>query len=156
MLSPKVIAEPLGAEMVAAAADGAAEGGPSASPGADPSEDVTWKFNFLCNKMRCMEEKLRVQQALVESRPAQRCVGLAFSAWVESVRTARREAEYQHRLFVAMAASSGEVYKLRMEAKKAALDFRRRRRIDGVAAIHASLDWYMLAIVNAWRSAIQP
>jgi len=56
-----------------------------------------------------------------------------------ATRDARKEAAHRRQLITAAADASAEVYKLRAEGKKVAVELRKQRRAHGVAAIHANL-----------------
>mmetsp|Transcript_43973 Transcript_43973/g.116235 ORF Transcript_43973/g.116235 Transcript_43973/m.116235 type:complete len:798 (+) Transcript_43973:74-2467(+) len=84
--------------------------------------------------------RLMAQQQLVAS----------ILAWAAAARDHRREASHRHKLLTMAADSTSELYRLRVESKKAATELRCQRRAHGVAAIHASLDRRLQAVVHCW------
>lgn len=75
--------------------------------------------------------------------------------WIVATREARREATHRHQLITAKADASAEIYKLRNEVKKVALELRKQRRAHGVAAIHASLDRRLQSVLLAWATVVR-
>jgi len=75
--------------------------------------------------------------------------------WIVATREARREATHRHQLITAKADASAEIYKLRNELKKVALELRKQRRAHGVAAIHASLDRRLQSVLLAWATVVR-
>mmetsp|Transcript_110803 Transcript_110803/g.320233 ORF Transcript_110803/g.320233 Transcript_110803/m.320233 type:complete len:644 (-) Transcript_110803:177-2108(-) len=82
-----------------------------------------------------------------------RNLDFAFICWVVFKRDAKKDATSRHQQFKQNADSIAELYRLRGEAKQTAQELRRQRRAHGVAAIHASLDRRLQAVVHAWSSA---
>lgn len=68
------------------------------------------------------------------------------------MRDARREARHRQELLKAAAEASAKMFKACDDSKRAAQELRRQRRAHGVAAIHASLDRRVQAVVHAWAS----
>merc|ERR1719271_1835513 len=75
--------------------------------------------------------------------------------WAVATREARKEAAHRRQLITAAADASAEVYKLRAEAKKVAVELRKQRRAHGVAAIHANLDRRIQSVLLAWGSIVR-
>merc|ERR1719188_379375 len=75
---------------------------------------------------------------------------IALLGWCAITREARKEAAHRLRSLNANADASSELYRTRAEAKKTAIDLRRQRRAHGVAAVHASLDRRIQAVMHAW------
>lgn len=75
--------------------------------------------------------------------------------WAIATREARKEAAHRRQLITAAADASAEVYKLRAEAKKVAVELRKQRRAHGVAAIHANLDRRLQSVLLAWSSVVR-
>lgn len=70
--------------------------------------------------------------------------------WAAMVRDARHQATQRHKALISAADASAELYRLRNDFKRTALELRRQRRSHGVAAIHASLDRRLQVVVHAW------
>jgi hypothetical protein len=79
-----------------------------------------------------------------------RTTSTAFFWWSAVVREKQQESAHRYQLISAAADASSEGYRLRTESRKVATDLRRQRRAHGVAAIHASLDRRLQAVVHAW------
>lgn len=75
--------------------------------------------------------------------------------WVIATREAKLQAAHRHQSITAAASSSSEIYKLRIEAKKATLELRKQRRAHGVSAIHANLDRRTQSALLAWAAAVR-
>lgn len=75
--------------------------------------------------------------------------------WAIATRDARKEAAHRRQLITAAADSSAEVYKLRAEGKKVAVELRKQRRAHGVAAIHANLDRRLQSVLLAWGAVVR-
>jgi len=75
--------------------------------------------------------------------------------WAFATREARREAAHRRQLITAAADASAEVYKLRGEGKKVAVELRKQRRAHGVAAIHANLDRRLQSVLLAWGTVVR-
>lgn len=81
---------------------------------------------------------------------SQRYLRAGFVAWAIGVNTCRREAAYRHKLLTNAAESNAQLYTSQVEFKRTTAELRRQRRAHGVAAIHASLDRRLQAVVHAW------
>jgi hypothetical protein len=75
--------------------------------------------------------------------------------WAIATRDARAQAAHRRQLITAAADASAEVYRLRAEAKKVAVELRKQRRAHGVAAIHANLDRRLQSVLLAWSSVVR-
>mmetsp|Transcript_102159 Transcript_102159/g.218748 ORF Transcript_102159/g.218748 Transcript_102159/m.218748 type:complete len:504 (-) Transcript_102159:25-1536(-) len=75
--------------------------------------------------------------------------GILF-AWAVALRDARSEAKHRHQLLAAAAEASAELYRIRADSKRAAVELRKQRRAHGIAAIHGSLDRCLQAALQAW------
>jgi hypothetical protein len=75
--------------------------------------------------------------------------------WAFTTREARKEANHRRQMITAAADASAEVYKLRGESKKVAVELRKQRRAHGVAAIHANLDRRLQSVLLAWGTVVR-
>merc|ERR1719162_1199278 len=75
--------------------------------------------------------------------------------WAIATRDARTQAAHRRHLITAAADASAEVYKLRAEGKKVAVELRKQRRAHGVAAIHANLDRRLQSVLLAWGTVVR-
>lgn len=75
--------------------------------------------------------------------------------WAIATREAKREAGHRRQLITAAADSSAEVYRLRGDGKRVAVELRRQRRAHGVAAIHANLDRRLQSVLLAWGAVVR-
>lgn len=80
---------------------------------------------------------------------------LMLLRWSIATRDARKEAAHRRQLITAAADASAEVYKLRGEGKKVAVELRKQRRAHGVAAIHANLDRRLQSVLLAWGGVVR-
>jgi len=92
---------------------------------------------------------LRKRSVQLRARHALQC---ALYWWAVVVRDARREARHRQELLLAAAEASAKLFKACADSKRASQELRRQRRAHGVAAIHASLDRRVQAVVHAWAS----
>jgi len=74
----------------------------------------------------------------------------AMLCWMAAIRERKKETAHRYQLITAAADASAEQYQMRAEARKVATELRRQRRAHGVAAIHASLDRRLQAVLHAW------
>lgn len=75
--------------------------------------------------------------------------------WAIATRDARTQAAHRRHLITAAADASAEVYKLRAEGKKVAVELRKQRRAHGVAAIHANLDRRLQSVLLGWGAVVR-
>eukprot|EP00927_Polykrikos_kofoidii_P044924 TRINITY_DN38790_c0_g1_i1.p1 TRINITY_DN38790_c0_g1~~TRINITY_DN38790_c0_g1_i1.p1 ORF type:complete len:894 (-),score=163.14 TRINITY_DN38790_c0_g1_i1:115-2796(-) len=97
---------------------------------------------------RC--RRLQAQGHRAGRTRAQAVLGKAFLCWRSALKEKQKESAHRYQLITSAAEASSELFKLRTEARTVATELRRQRRAHGVAAIHASLDRRMQAVVHAW------
>jgi hypothetical protein len=76
----------------------------------------------------------------------------ALCWWCAVVRESQHEKARRREIITAAAEASADNYRIRTESCKLAMELRRQRRAHGVAAIHASLDRHLQAVLNAWSN----
>jgi hypothetical protein len=94
--------------------------------------------------------RLRAQVVRLARANMQKATSRAFFWWNAAVREKQQESAHRYQLISAAADASAEGYRLKTESRKEATDLRRQRRAHGVAAIHASLDRRLQAVVHSW------
>jgi len=98
----------------------------------------------------CLQSSgLRRRSVQLRTRHTLQC---ALYWWAVVVRDARREARHRQEVLLASAEASAKLFKACADSKRAAQELRRQRRAHGVAAIHASLDRRVQAVVHAWAA----
>lgn len=102
------------------------------------------------NQSLAMNMQLQVIVGRVVQAYMHRWLATALLNWAAAVNERKREAVHRHRVLELEAASSAELFRFRIEAKRTAMELRKQRRAHGVAAVHASLDRRLQSVVHAW------
>jgi hypothetical protein len=102
----------------------------------------------LSGEARCHGQRLGRAHMVSQKR-------IMFLRWAIATREAHKEASHRRQLITAAADASAEVYKLRAEGKKVAVELRKQRRAHGVAAIHANLDRRLQSVLLAWAAVVR-
>lgn len=119
---------------------------------ADAEERLEQLREVACSRERSLSDMLRTRTYGIVRAQCARKLSVALMMWAEVSRDRRREAGSRLKLLTAAADSASELYRLRNETKKVTTELRRQRRAHGVAAIHASLDRRLQAVVHAWST----
>jgi len=117
-------------------------------------EAEMWKTSLQDSRRNAAEFERRLRDRsdqVVAARQRHELAKVVFG-WLAVVRERRKEAAHRHELHTAAADYTSELYRQRTEAHRLVADLRRQRRAHGVAAIHASLDRHMQAVVQAWST----
>ncbi|CAK0843520.1 unnamed protein product [Prorocentrum cordatum] len=98
------------------------------------------------------EEREAARARQVAHHAARRHLTAAMVGWKAALQLQRREATHRQRTLHAEVEFATKLHKVKTEGAKLADDLRGQRRAHGVAAIHASMDRCMQAVVHAWSA----
>lgn len=101
-------------------------------------------------RISVLKDRLQVQWLQAARMRVQHQLGSAVFWWTVVVRDAHREAKHRHQLLIAAADCSAELFRVRNEGRRTTSELRKQRRAHGIAAVHASLDRRLQAVLHAW------
>ncbi|CAK0817384.1 unnamed protein product [Prorocentrum cordatum] len=96
------------------------------------------------------EERGAARALQVAQHASRRHLVAAVVAWRAALHLQQREAARRQRTLHAEVCFATELHRVRAAGAKLADELRRQRRAHGVAAIHASMDRRMQAVLHAW------